>query len=172
LNGFAQFYLGEIYFDIGEYEKSDTHFSKAIWLFEQNRSSPSTANLAKLGLVRTRVLKNDKAVHWAALNDNEYESHYKIHDGLKARYFSEILLHIDNQHLCESEDRINIAIKADKKNGMMLHLGKNYASYAYLSTRKDDQHKAKENLCKAIEIFNKCGADGWAEKYEKELAAL
>jgi tetratricopeptide (TPR) repeat protein len=171
-NGFAQFYLGEIYFDIGEYEKSDKHYSKAIWLFECNRSSPSTANLAKLGLVRTKVLKNEKNIHLGSLNDNEYESHYKIHDGLKARYFSEILLYIDDQHLCDSEDRINIAIKADKKNGMMLNLGKNYASYAYLSNRKDDQNKAKENLHKAIEIFNKCGADGWVEKYEKELAEL
>jgi len=36
--------------------------------------------------------------------------------------------------------------------------------------RKGDQSKAKENLNKAIEIFKKCGADGWVEKYEKELA--
>ncbi len=38
--------------------------------------------------------------------------------------------------------------------------------------RKGDQSKAKENLNKAIEIFKKCGADGWVEKYEKELALL
>ena len=54
-NGFAQFNLGEIYFDIGAYQKSEEHYGKSIWLFEQNRSSPSTANLAKLGLVRTKV---------------------------------------------------------------------------------------------------------------------
>jgi len=27
-----------------------------------------------------------------------------------------------------------------------------------------------ENLGKAIEILKECGADGWVEKYEKELA--
>jgi len=32
--------------------------------------------------------------------------------------------------------------------------------------------KAKENLNKAIEIFTECGADGWVDKYEKELAEL
>jgi hypothetical protein len=32
--------------------------------------------------------------------------------------------------------------------------------------------KAKENLNKAIEIMEECGADGWVEKYEKELAKL
>jgi hypothetical protein len=38
--------------------------------------------------------------------------------------------------------------------------------------RKEDFPKVKENLTKAIEIFKECGADGWVEKYEKELAAL
>jgi len=32
--------------------------------------------------------------------------------------------------------------------------------------------KAKENLVKAIEILNECGADGRVEKYEKKLTAL
>jgi tetratricopeptide (TPR) repeat protein len=171
-NGFAQFNLGEIYFDIGEYQKSEEHYGKAIWLFEQNRSSPSTANLAKLGLVRTKVMKNEKDVHLESIYDNEYESNYKIHDGWKARYISEILLYIDDQHLSNSEDWIKKAIKADKKNGMMLHLGKNFVLYAYLLNRKDDRSKAKENLSKATEIFKECGAEGWVDKYEKELAQL
>jgi tetratricopeptide (TPR) repeat protein len=171
-NGLAHFYLAESYFDVGEYEKSEKHYSKAIWLFEQNRSSPSTANLAKLGLVRTEVMKNEKDVNLEALYNSENKINYKIHDGLKARYLSEILLYIDDQNLCDSEELINIAIKADQKNGMMLNLGKNYASYAYLLNRKGDQYKAKENLRNAIEIANRCGADGWVEKYNKELAAL
>ena len=171
-NGFAQFNLGEIYFDIGEYQKSEEHYGKAILLFEQNRSSPSTANLAKLGLLRTRVLKNEKNVNLESIYNNECKSNYKIHDGWKARYLSEILLYIDDQHLFDSEDWIKKAIKADKNNGMMLHLGKNYALYANLLNRKDDRPKAKEKLCKAIEIFKECGAEGWVKKYEKELTEL
>ena len=64
------------------------------------------------------------------------------------------------------------AIEADKRNGMMFCLGKDYALCAALFRRKGDQLKAGENLHKAIEILNECGADGWVEKYEKELAAL
>jgi hypothetical protein len=41
-----------------------------------------------------------------------------------------------------------------------------------LFKRKGGHSKAKENLNKAIEIYKECGADGWVEKYEKELAAL
>jgi hypothetical protein len=41
-----------------------------------------------------------------------------------------------------------------------------------LFKRKEDRSKAKENIAKAIEILKECGADGWVEKYEKELAEL
>jgi hypothetical protein len=43
-----------------------------------------------------------------------------------------------------------------------------YKSQSYIG----DQSKAKENLNKEIEILKECGADGWVEKYEKELAAI
>jgi hypothetical protein len=55
---------------------------------------------------------------------------------------------------------------------MMFDLGRDYTLYASLLKRKGDTLKAKEKLSKAIEIFKECGADGWVEKYEKELAAL
>ena len=35
-----------------------------------------------------------------------------------------------------------------------------------------DHLKAKENLGKAIKILKECGADGWVEKFENELAAI
>jgi tetratricopeptide (TPR) repeat protein len=168
-NGIAQFNLGEIYFDIGKYNKSDDHYGKAIGLFDQNRSSPSTANLAKLGLVRTQVKKAEKDVDLESVNENEYKSNYKIHEGWRARYLGEILLHINKQHLFDSEDWIKKAIEADKRNGMMLHLGKDYTLYSDLFKRKGDLSRARENLIKAIEIFKECGADGWVKKYEMEL---
>ena len=72
----------------------------------------------------------------------------------------------------ESEDWIRKAIRADKNNGMLFNLAKNYVFYSDLTKRKGDRSKAKEKLGKAIEILTECGADGWVEKYEKELAAL
>jgi hypothetical protein len=41
-----------------------------------------------------------------------------------------------------------------------------------LLKRKADHHKTKEHLNKEIEIFKEIEANGWMEKYEKELAAL
>ncbi len=70
------------------------------------------------------------------------------------------------------EDWIKKAIEADKRNGTMWNLGRNYSLYPERFKRKGDRSKAKENLNKAIEILKGCGADGWVEKYEKEMAAL
>ena len=64
------------------------------------------------------------------------------------------------------------AIEADDRNGMMWHLGRDYAFYAELFKRKGDLAKAQEKLNKAIGILQECGADGWVEKYEKDLAEL
>ena len=55
---------------------------------------------------------------------------------------------------------------------MRWHLGRDFAVYAELFKRKGNQSKARENLNKAIEILKECGADGWVEKYEKELETL
>ena len=38
--------------------------------------------------------------------------------------------------------------------------------------RQGDRTRAQEELGKAVEILREWGADGWEEKYEKELTAL
>jgi hypothetical protein len=51
-------------------------------------------------------------------------------------------------------------------------LGINLSSYSELFEQKGDRQKARECLGKAIEILKECGADGWVNKYQKELALL
>jgi heme/copper-type cytochrome/quinol oxidase subunit 3 len=79
---------------------------------------------------------------------------------------------IDDQHLSEAENWIKRAIETNQKYGMMWYLGQDYALFADLFKRKGDLPKGRENLNKAIETFKECGADGWMEKYEKELNTL
>ena len=59
-----------------------------------------------------------------------------------------------------------------KEMEMDYWLAQTDAIYAELFKRKGELKKAKERLGKAIEIFQKCGAEGWVEKYEKDLMAL
>jgi tetratricopeptide (TPR) repeat protein len=112
--------------------------------------------------------------------DINLESVYGYHEKNKIRIFyswgarniAKILLNIDDQHVSKAEDWIKKAIEADRRDKIRWHLGIDYALYAELLKRKGDRPKARENLAKAIEILKACGAGGWVEKYEKELAEL
>ena len=169
-NAAARFSLGETYFETGDFKRSKEHYEKGSWALENIRSYPSWANLAKVGLARSKVMNKERDVNLESLYDLSRNNKVKVVEGWIQRYIGEILLHIDDQHLSESEHWIQKAIEADQRNRMMFNLGKDYALYADLFKRKSDRLKAQENLGRAIEIFKECGADGWIEKYEKELA--
>jgi hypothetical protein len=96
----------------------------------------------------------------------------KAVEGWMARYIGEILMNINDQHLAEAETWMRRAIEANQKNGMFFELGRTYVAYSQWFKRKGDRLKRQENLGKAIEILKECGADGWVEKYEKELASI
>jgi class 3 adenylate cyclase/tetratricopeptide (TPR) repeat protein len=170
-HGWSNWSLGEIYCEIGEHQKAKDHYCKAILSFE-HRLFPSWVNIVRLALGRAKVMNIEKDISLEALYCYEKENKMKIQDGLVQRYLAEILLNIEDEHIITAEDYIKKAIEADKTNGMMWHLGRDYAFYAELFKRKGDQSKAKENLAKAIDILKECGADGWVKKYEEELASF
>ena len=118
------------------------------------------------------MINNKKDIDLKSLYEHADTNKIKLYDGMMARYIGEILFHIDDQQVSEPEDWIKRAIEADKRNGTIWNLGRDYVHYAELLKRKGDQSKAKENLRKAIDVFRECGADGYLKKAEKELAAL
>ncbi len=172
LYAMASFCLGETYFYRGEYQKSKEHYAKTIRIFENNRLAPSHANTTRIALARAMVMNNEKDINLELLYSYAPKNKIKLLDGRMRRYIGEILLNIDDQYISDAESWVKKAIEVDKRNGVMFELGKDYALYTELLKRKGDQPKAKENLNKAIEIFKECGADGWVEKYEKELVSL
>jgi len=171
-NGAARLHLGETYFGMGDFTKSKEHCEKGSRALEDSRLWPSFANLGKVGLVRAKVMNKEKDVNLESLYSYSRNNKVKVAEGGIQRYIGEILLNIDDQHISESDHWIQNAIEADQRNRMMFHLGQDYALYADLFKRKGDRLKAQENLGKAIEIFKECGADGWVEKYEKEMTAI
>jgi hypothetical protein len=127
---------------------------------------------ARVGLARSKVMNKEKDVDLESLFIHSRNNKVKAYEGLFQIHIGEILLNIDDQHIPEAEYCIQKAIESDQRNRMMFQLGKDYALYAGLFKRKRDKSKARENLGKAIEILKECGADGWVEKYEKELAEV
>jgi tetratricopeptide (TPR) repeat protein len=96
----------------------------------------------------------------------------RIWDGWIRRNIGEILLNSDDQRLDEAESWINKAIEADSTNGTLLNLGRNYALYAELCSRRGDQDKAVSAFQKAIAVFKDCGSDGFLKRAEESLASI
>jgi len=171
-NAIARIFLGRIYFETGDFPSSKEHYEKGSWILDHNRLWPSMANVGKVGSVRSKVLNKEKNIDLESLYVHSRNNKVRAFEGWIQRYIGEILLNVDDQHISESEHWVRKAIEADQRNRMMFQLGKDYALYAELFKRKGDRSKARENLGKTIEIFKECGADGWVEKAEKELAAI
>jgi tetratricopeptide (TPR) repeat protein len=168
----GQLWLGDTYFDMGEYRKSQDCYERAIYSTERAGITPSVASSSKVALARAKVMNNEMDTNLADIFKWHKDNKYKASAGWTSRYVGEILLNIDQKHISEAEDWIKKAIDADSRNGMMFHLAKDYALYSELFKRKGDTLKAKENLNQAIEIFRGCGSDGWVAKAEKELKTL
>jgi tetratricopeptide (TPR) repeat protein len=171
-NAYAHFFLGMAHFYMEEYKISQKHYKRAISLLRHLSICPSWAKYWKMLLALSKVMNNDKNINLNEIFKCYDANKSKWCEGLMLNCIGSILLNIDDQHISEAENWIKRAIESHKKYGMIWHLAKDYALYAEFFIRTDDMPEARENLSKAIEIFKECGADGWVEKYEKELATL
>ena len=165
-------FLGNTYFETGEYEKAEEYYKRTISLVENSQFSPSLLSLSKIKLAIVRALNGNQNFNMGGMTDDFQKIKAQIMESFAVTDIGESLLYIDDQHAGEAEDWIKKAIKMNGTNDMRWYLGRDYAHYAELYKRKGKQSGAKENLIKAIEILRECGADGWVEKYEKELALL
>jgi len=148
------------------------HFERAISLLQSADLYPSMVNYSKTALALARILNHEKNINLNEIFKWYEDIKIKWVKGFALNCIGTILLNIDDQHISEAEDWIKRSIETNQKYGMMWNLAKDYALYADLFKRKGDLPKAQENLSKSIKIFKECGADGWVEKYEKELASF
>ena len=171
-DGAAKFALADLYFEKRDFIKATAYFEKTSQGLEDARIIPSISNLAKIGLLRCKVADDERSINLETLFSYAINNRLKISEGFSRRWIGEILGQLDGTYLSEAESWINQAIEADRKNGMNFFLGRDYSSYANLLIRKGDRQKARENLGKAIETFQECGADGWVEKGERKLGEI
>jgi len=169
---YARLYLGIIYSEMGIFSKSKESLQNEITVFTENDLNPSLVILGKVALMRTKVMNKEKDIDWDFLDLSVSNNKLKSFETLLFKYLGDIFLHVDDVHVSEAEHWYRKAIETGEKDGMIHDVGMTYASYSELFRREGARSKAREQLGKAIEIFKECGADGWVEKAEKELAAL
>jgi tetratricopeptide (TPR) repeat protein len=169
---YAQLYLGMIYSEMGLFSKSKESLQNAIRVFTENDLNPSLTNFGKVLLMRGKVIDKEKDIDLDFLSFAVTNNKLKAFETLLYRYVGDIFLHIDERHASEAGSWYCRSIEAGERNGMSpeVGMGMTYASYSDLFRQKDEDFNAREQLRKAIEIFKKCGAVGWVEKYEKEMA--
>jgi tetratricopeptide (TPR) repeat protein len=173
LEAFGRFCLGEVYFQGEKYEESMDQYSKAISILEVSGILSSLRDLSKIGVARAEVMNNEKDIDLESLYGYVHQNKMRLLGGSMRRYISEILLNLDELHMDAAEDWIKKAIETDKGNNLRgWHLAWDYVLYAEVLKRKGDLLKAKENLNTALETYKMCGADGWVNKAEGELAAF
>jgi class 3 adenylate cyclase/tetratricopeptide (TPR) repeat protein len=161
--------LGDTYYQTGNYQGAINQYEKANWFMENTIMYRSWLNWCKIALARAKVMNEEKDVDLEELYGFVSENRVKVHEGQMRKHLAEILLNLDSDHLDTAENWILEAIEADKRNGMKFYLGRDYVLSAEIYQRKGDQAKAKKDMNQAIDIFKECGADGWVQKYEKEL---
>jgi len=164
--------LANIYFEMKEYHKSRECWTKIIRSLKEARINPSAIRRSNLALARIGVMLGEKDVDLATMRTIAKKEKIKSYEGWVCRYMGEILLNLDSRHFTESETWIQKAIDANARNGMSFRLGLDYAFYGEYYRRIEDRAQAKNKIGKAIEILQECGANWWAEKYQKELAEL
>jgi len=84
----------------------------------------------------------------------------------------EVLLNLNDSSRSNTEKYIQQTIESDQADGLMFNLAKDYVLYSKYFWKMGDRQKTEENLQQAIKTFKDCGADGWVEKYEGQLAAM
>jgi len=168
----ANIYLGIVNMEMGEYRKAMDFFNDALCYENQKIMPLSTFNYTRITLANAKVMSNDKDIDLKALYMFESENKRQTIAGRNKRTIGEILLNLDENHLQDAQQWFLHAIETDEKHGMRFELGMDHAVYAGWFLRSGDKQKVKEKLGEAIDIFTECGADGWVEKYEKELAEL
>ena len=171
-HGLAHFWLGEASYEMGNYMEAEENYQQAIDILEHNRIIPSWANVSRIAIFKMRTIQKKPVAELDDLIDYADNNKAKIWDGWIYRNIAEILLHVDDQHFAAAEDWINKAIEADSSNGTMLNLGRNYALYAELCSRRGDQDKAVTAFQKAIAVFKDCGSEGFLKRAEKSLASI
>jgi tetratricopeptide (TPR) repeat protein len=168
----AAAYLGILYFDMGEYKKAQGYFTESIASLEGAQIFPSLANLTRTYLARAQAHSKELDADLHGLFENFKNNRLKYCEGEIARNIGDVMIHMDDDHMVDAEGWIKKAIEADTRNGTRWYLATDHALYADWFKKKGDLLGAKEQLTRAIDIFEECGADGWVRKYEEEMAEL
>ncbi len=172
LESIAKRFIADIHFELGEHELSARLYQEAISLSQYGGFMPSSINLYKLAVNRSKVIAGKEGEELRFLDSLVTRNKDKVNDGLMACYLAETLLGMGREYEGKAEKWIRKAILSDSRNEIRWSLARDHLVYGQLCQRQDRSRDAARNYGKAIEVFSACGASGWVTKVEKEISRL
>jgi tetratricopeptide (TPR) repeat protein len=164
--------LASVYFYLKDYRESRNCWSRIMQSQQETRINPSNVLRMNLALAREDVMLGEKNVDLDKLRQIAEHEKIKMYKGWSCGKMAEILLNLGGNYYSEAEKWIQKAIDANARNGMNFKLGMDYAVYGDLFRRMGDRDKAQNTFHKSVKVLQECGADWWAEQYQKELVEL
>ncbi|MEJ2587071.1 MAG: adenylate/guanylate cyclase domain-containing protein [Deltaproteobacteria bacterium] len=168
----AEFLLGDTYFSLGEIKKSKKHLANAVWLLKSNDFYPSFMRVCELALARVMAFNKEEIPNLDSLSAYADKNNIMLFGGRMRRYVAEVMLYLNDSDMRKADKLIQEAIAVDSQNKNFYDLPQDLAVSAKIHRRMGDQSTVKAALSESVRIYRECGADGWVEKYEKELASL
>ena len=162
--------LAEVYAQTDNWEASAKWYRSLGRLLQGSHLWPSIVGYSKIGEARAKVHLNQTDVDLEKLCFYVENIKLKRYRSLGMRMLAEIFLVLAPEHLSKAEDWIDRSIEEADRNKQMYIIGVNLAFKAEVLKSKGDISQAREHLGEAIRTLEACGADGWVEKYRKELA--
>jgi tetratricopeptide (TPR) repeat protein len=167
-------FLSNVHFDSDDLQKAQGFAEKAVEISQKNNEryieGQSRISLGRI-LGKMDPSQSEKAEEFILQGIKVLEE-LKLRPGIASGYLSLGELYADTSQREKALENLKKVEAEFKAMGMDYSLALTYTIYAGLYKRDGEKSKAKGNLNKAIAILKKCGADGWVEKYEKELADL
>jgi tetratricopeptide (TPR) repeat protein len=164
--------MGDMYFDLGDYEKAQEGYRKALAFMGNERFSPSWRALLNVAIVRARVVQGKGGEPAEELPQAFAANKNRGFAGWIALYIAEIRLRQGAEDLSEAGIWVDKALSLNRESGMRLLLGRGLLLQAELAERRGSAGAAQQHLQEAIAIFQECGAGGYLQKAKTEWIRL
>ncbi len=172
LMGWVELWLAYIHFYSQRYKMAILFFKRALATWNNTNHFQPWMPYLKISLERAVISDGGFPATDFDPTICRQENKIKMVAGIIDATIADILINIDHEYVPKAETLVQSAIAADQRNQTTWCLGQDYAVYAEVCRAKGDQAGVKDNLCRAVDIFRECGADGWADFYEIRLRTL
>ena len=165
----AQAELCETYTELGDYEKAIFHVEKAVKLAIAGGLSAFWVDSCRLWNNIVKILNQSLDFDLSALNKLYQGISVNVLKALIQPYIAKVLIKTEPPQYDDAEVWIKRSIATNEKYGTKTFSWKPYVVYSEFFQRRNNLPQASEQMTKAIDIMKECGADGWVDRYEKEL---